>query len=83
MTFFKCCCVLAEVRCAQLTAPANGDIDCSLGDDGEANPGETCTFTCDGGFQLSGSASRTCRSTRDWSGTTTSCTSQGIPILYQ
>ncbi|XP_065905188.1 P-selectin-like [Dysidea avara] len=62
------------VTCPPLTAPDNGDIDCSLGDDGEANPGDTCTFTCDGGYELGGSSSRTCGDDGSWSGTDTTCT---------
>ena len=60
--------------CPPLTAPDNGDIDCSLGDDGEANPGDTCTFTCDDGYELGGSTSRTCGDDGNWSGTDTTCT---------
>ena len=60
--------------CPPLTAPDNGDIDCSLGDDGEANPGDTCTFTCDDGYELGGSTSRTCGDDGSWSGTDTTCT---------
>ena len=59
--------------CPPLTAPDNGDIDCSLGDDGEANPGETCTFTCDDGYQSAGSSIRTCQDDGNWSGTDTTC----------
>ena len=54
-------------------APNNGDIDCSLGGDGEANPGDTCTYTCDDGFGLDGSGSRTCRNDGSWSGTEPTC----------
>ncbi|XP_065905187.1 sushi, von Willebrand factor type A, EGF and pentraxin domain-containing protein 1-like [Dysidea avara] len=61
-------------RCPPLTAPDNGDIDCSLGDDGEANPGDTCTFTCDDGYELGGSTSKTCGDDGSWSGTDTTCT---------
>ena len=49
------------IECPQLTAPDNGDIDCSLGDDGQPSLGDTCTFTCDGGHELSGSVSRSCQ----------------------
>ena len=66
-------CVCVVPTCPRLTAPANGDVDCSLGDDGQPNPGDTCTFTCDDGFGLSGSASRTCMNDETWSGSTTSC----------
>ena len=63
--------------CPPLTAPDNGMINCSLGGDGEANPGDTCTFTCDDGYELGGSTSRTCGDDGNWSGTDTTCT-QGM-----
>ena len=61
------------VTCPPLTAPDNGDIDCSLGDDGEANPGDTCTFTCDNGHELTGSETRTCQNDGMWSGSEPTC----------
>jgi len=72
----KCVCVAST--CPPLTAPDNGDIDCSLGGDGNANPGDTCAFTCDNGFELSGSASRTCMNDETWSGSTTSCRGESM-----
>ena len=46
--------------CSPLTAPTNGEIDCSLGDDGMATDGDSCTFTCDDGFELQGDHTREC-----------------------
>ena len=69
------------VTCPPLTAPDNGAIDCSLGDDGEANPGDTCTFTCNDGYELGSSTSRTCGDDGSWSGTDATCTF-GMMILY-
>ena len=62
--------------CPPLTAPDNGAITCSLGDDEEANynVGETCTFTCDDGYELTGSVNRSCQIDRSWSGYETTCT---------
>ena len=48
-------------------------IDCILGDDGVANPGETCSFTCNGGLLLNGSTSRTCQDNGSWSGSDAMC----------
>ena len=59
--------------CPPLTAPDNGDVDCSLGDDGEANPGDTCTYSCDDGYDLSGSTTRACQDDGTWSGTEAVC----------
>ena len=69
--------------CPPLTAPDNGDIDCSLGDNGEANPGDTCTFTCDDGYELGGSTSRTCGDDGRWSGTDTTCTRGMHDVMAQ
>ena len=72
---YKSVCILpVVVTCPPLTAPGNGDIGCSLGDDGDANPGDTCTFTCDDGYELGGSTSRTCGDDGSWSGNDTTCT---------
>jgi len=59
-------------RCPTLTAPANGDIDCSLGDDGIPTNGDTCTFTCDDGYGRDGPEERECRQML-WSGRDVIC----------
>jgi len=51
--------------CPPLMDPDNGKVDCS--------DGGTCTFTCDTGFTLSGSAVRTCQEDGTWSGTQPTC----------
>ena len=61
------------IICPSLDAPRNGEIDCSLGGDGEANPGDTCTYTCNDGFGLDGDATRTCQKDEMWSGTDPRC----------
>ena len=62
------------VVCQPLTAPSiNGMIDCTLGDDAVANPGETCSFTCNGGLVLDGDTSRTCQDDGSWSGSDAMC----------
>jgi len=60
--------------CPSLNTPVNGKINCLLGGDGQANPGDTCTFTCDDGYELSGSASRVCTNSETWDGTNSKCT---------
>ena len=71
--------VLLFTVCDPLGAPDNGDIDCSLGSDGAANPGDTCTFICDEGFRLHGSVMRICQVRHgegtSWSGNETRCES--------
>jgi len=39
--------------------------------------GDTCTITCDDGFELSGSDTRTCQDDGTWSGTDATC-SEGL-----
>jgi len=61
------------VSCPQLTDPSNGMVDCSLADDGTPSYEDTCSFTCNTGYQLNGSATRTCESNGRWSGSDTMC----------
>ena len=35
--------------------------------------GDTCSFTCNTGYELTGSDTRTCQSNGSWSGTNTVC----------
>ena len=48
-------------------------ITCSLGDDGVPSYEDTCSFTCNTGYELTGSDTRTCQSDGNWSGTKTMC----------
>ena len=64
---------LSIVACSSLDTPTNGMIDCTLGDENTANPGESCTFLCDTGFVLRGSDIRTCQNDRSWNGSETTC----------
>ena len=43
-------------------------INCSLGDDGVPSYGDTCSYTCNTGYELTGSDTRSCQSDRSWSG---------------
>jgi len=73
------------ISCPVLTAPNNGTIECSLGDDGVANKGDKCTFHCDDGFKLHGSATRKCIALHGravWSGWKAVC-SEGMYICLQ
>ena len=68
-------CFIIE-RCPQLDNPSNGTVSCSLGDDGVPTVGDTCNFTCDTGYELTGSDTRTCQSNRSWSGGDVVCQSE-------
>jgi len=54
--------------CPLLTNLANGVMNCSLGDDEVFSYGDTCSFTCNTGYELTGSDTRTCQSNGSWSG---------------
>ena len=59
--------------CPLLTDPVNGRIVCSLGDDMVATNEDTCSFTCNTGYELTGNDSRTCQSNGNWSGSEITC----------
>ena len=59
--------------CTLLMVPDNGDVHCSLGGDGVISYEDTCNFTCNTGYELTGSNSRTCQSDMSWNGTETMC----------
>ena len=61
------------VNCSTLNSPMNGMIDCSLGDDKNFSYEDTCRFTCNTGYELTGSDTRTCQSDGSWSGKETIC----------
>ncbi|XP_066283044.1 sushi, von Willebrand factor type A, EGF and pentraxin domain-containing protein 1-like [Branchiostoma lanceolatum] len=62
-------------QCSALSAPNHGSIS------GGNNVGDTVTFSCDTGFTLTGSVTRTCQSTLDWSGTRPTCTKVQCPTV--
>ena len=59
--------------CSSLTNPDNGTINCSLGDDGVPSYEDTCNFTCNTGYELTGNDTRTCQSDGSWSGSNITC----------
>ena len=61
------------MACSSLTDPDNGTISCRLGDDGVPSYEDTCSFTCNTGYELTGSDTRTCQSNGSWSGSNTTC----------
>ena len=61
------------VTCPSFVHPTNGVVNCSLGDDRVLSYKDTCNFTCDIGYELTGSDTRTCQSNRSWSGSDTEC----------
>ena len=48
-------------------------MSCSSGRVGVGYEGDTCGFTCNIGYELTGSNTRTCQSNGSWSGSETMC----------
>ena len=62
------------IRCDYLSRPANGRIvSCSSGRVGVGYEGDTCSFRCYTGYELTGSDTRTCQSDRSWNGSDATC----------
>ena len=70
----------ADIRCDNLSTPSNGEItSCSSGRVGVGYEGDTCSFTCNTGYELTGSDTRTCLSDGSWNGLPVSCTIMECP----
>ena len=61
------------MSCSLLNNPNNGANNCSLGDDRVPSYEDTCSFTCNTGYELTGSDTRTCQIDGSWSGSPVSC----------
>ena len=48
--------------CLPVNDPKNGMVNCSLGDDGVHSYEDTCSFTCNTGYELTGNDTTTCLS---------------------
>ena len=78
------CCIksIIIVTCPSLTDPNNGTITCSFGDDGVLSYEDTCSFTCNTGYELTGSDTRTCQSDESWNDTEIMCRRGMYSTLY-
>ena len=61
------------VQCTELTDPINGMITCSLINSPSFSYEDTCSFTCNTGYELTGNNTRTCQNDRSWSGSNVTC----------
>jgi len=68
-----CLYIPVGIQCGILSKPSNGGISCSSGREGVSYEGDTCSFTCNTGYLLTGSEARTCQSNGSWSGIETFC----------
>ena len=61
------------VQCSELRDPMNGMISCSLISSPIFFYEDICSYTCNTGYELTGSDTRTCQSDGSWSGSPVSC----------
>ena len=66
-------CFFLLVPCSSLNRPNDGMIHCSLGDDGVPSYEDICNYTCNTGYELTGSDTRTCQSDGNWTGNDAMC----------
>ena len=63
-----------DTQCDDLSVPSNGEIaSCDSFKVGVSYEGDTCNFTCNTGYELTGNDTRTCQSDGNWSGTDDVC----------
>ena len=74
ISFIVLFCVWLDISCDNLSTPTNGGItSCSSGRVGVGYEGDTCSFTCNTGYELTGSDTRTCQSDGNWNGSDDVC----------
>ena len=75
--------VYTDIKCGNLSTPFNGGIrSCSSGRVGVGYEGDTCSFTCNTGYELTGSDTRTCQSDGSWSGMDSVCRRGTYVVMY-
>ena len=57
-------------------------LSCSSGRVGVGYEGDTCSFTCNTGYELTGSDTRTCQSNGSWSGSKAVCRRGMYFVIY-
>ena len=72
-----------DARCDNLLTPVNGEIiTCSSDGLGMSYEGDTCSFTCNTGYEIIGSDTRTCLNNGFWSGTNITCSRGRLLLDY-
>ena len=64
------------MNCGTLSDPTNGDVNLNDG----TRYGDTAVYSCDAGYILSGTATRTCLSTGSWSGVAPTCNRKSLEL---
>ena len=64
-----------DIQCdnSSVIIPDNGNVSCTSGKVGVGYKGDTCNFTCNTGYELTGSDTRICQSDENWSGSDAVC----------
>ena len=75
-------CNILLVSCPLLSEPSNGIMECSVENDRVLSYEDICNFTCDTGYELTGSESRTCQSDGSWSGSIAICNRGEYTALF-
>jgi len=72
-----------DLQCDNLSIPSNGEIkSCSSGTVGVGYEGDTCSFTCNAGYELTAGDTRTCQSDGSWSGNDDVCRRGSVITKY-
>ena len=74
--------VVKGIQCHILSTPANAMMMCSSGRVGVGYEGDTCNLTCNTGYELTGSETKTCQSNGSWSGTGVRCETGNLYMLF-
>ena len=71
-------CFITVVDCGVLAPPPNGQVNTSSG----TTYNQVATYSCDTGYNLVGSSTRTCQADTMWSSSTPVCECEFYNILY-
>ena len=77
----KVCYMYAARTCAERNLPVHGDAHCNNQPGTVPTYGDTCTFSCDSGYELIGEAQQQCLDTGQWSADPVICQSTCICSL--
>ena len=67
----------------QCTNLPNGRVtSCDSGSMGVGYEGDTCTFSCNTGYVLSGNPTRTCQNNGSWNVSETMCRQSMLPYVF-
>ena len=73
---------IIDIRCGN-SLTDNGNASCTSGKVGVGYAGDTCSFTCNTGYELIGSDTRTCQSDGSWSGSDNLCIRGELYLWYK